>query len=94
MQCKWAYERLISDDDLHILYNALLPVEDSYIYYPLAVAKRSEVGLNYRFLCLAVPGKNQECASHLAVIGVYKPPYGVPYATCLYKKDFDQLFPD
>ena len=82
MQCRWNYETMIADQDLHILY------------YALAVAKRKEIGLNYRFLCIAVPKDNTECASHLAIVGVYKPPAGKPYGTCLYRKDFDQLFPD
>lgn len=94
MQCRWNYETMIADQDLHILYYALRRHMDHYDYYPLAVAKRKEIGLNYRFLCIAVPKDNAECASHLAIVGVYKPPAGKPYGTCLYRKDFDQLFPD
>jgi len=93
MQCKWIYETMIDDRDLYILYYALRKHKDSYNYYPLAMAKRAEIGSNYRFLCIAVPKENHECASHLAVIGVYLPPAGKPYATCLYRKDFDQIFP-
>lgn len=94
MQCKWAYHTMIDDYDIHLLYNAMRRHQDAYNYYPLAVAKREEIGSNYRFLCIAIPKANQEYASHLTVIGVYKPPAGIPYATCLYRQDFDQLFPN
>lgn len=92
MQCKWEYETMIDDYDLHILYSAMRKHQDAYNYYPIAVAKRTELGSNYRFLCIAIPVQNQDYVSHLAVIGVYKPPNGFPYATCLHRKDFDELF--
>lgn len=93
MQCRWNYETMITDCDLHILYTALHKHRDQYDYYPLSVAKRDEIGLNYRFLCIAIPKAKPEYASHLAEIGVYVPPAGKPYATCLYRRDFDQIFP-
>jgi len=84
---------MIADCDLQILYTALQKYKDQYNYYPLVVAKRDEIGSNYRFLCIAIPKANPEHVSHLAEIGVYAPPAGKPYATCLHRRDFDQIFP-
>lgn len=94
MQCRWTYETMIDDYDLHILYNAVRKHKDAYHYYPLAVAKREGIGSNYRFLCIAIPKATPCYVSHLTVIGVYKPPAGRAYTTCFYRKDFDQIFPD
>jgi hypothetical protein len=93
MQCKWEYEKMIDDNDLYILYTVMRKHKDAYNYYPLAVAKRTEIGLSYRFLCIAVPKANSDYVSHLAVIGIYKPPTGAAYATCVYRQEFDQIFP-
>lgn len=93
MQCKWEYEKMIDDSDLHMLYTALLKHKDAYNYYPLAVAKRVEIGLSYRFLCIAVPKASSEYVSHLAVIGIYKPPAATAYVSCMLRQDFNQIFP-
>ncbi len=54
---------------------------DPYHYYPVAMAKRSEVGTRYRYLCLKNP--KTFGPSGLVIAEIYKPEQGMPYTTKL-----------
>jgi hypothetical protein len=89
----WVYEPYLSEYDTLILYNALTKHSDSFYYKPIALAKREETGMKYRFLCIALPKEFPINPSHFADIEVYKPQLGMPYATGLYRIEFDNMFP-
>ncbi|MDD3172426.1 MAG: hypothetical protein PHF63_01945 [Herbinix sp.] len=89
----WVYEPVISNYESLIFYNALQKHPDSFNYQPIAIAKREETGIKYRYLCIAMPKVNPFRPSHFADIEIYKPEMGRPYATCIYKIDFDKMFP-
>lgn len=91
MQIGWTFEPLVSYYDVLLFYNAMKKHQDGYDYSPIAVAKREEYGLKYRFLCIAKPKLNPGFSSHFADIEIYKPRKGLPYATYLYRLDFNQL---
>jgi hypothetical protein len=93
MQNGWVYSPVISDYENYLFFFAMRRNQDIYRYYPIAVAKREEVGTKYRFLCIAVPKKQPDTPSHFADIGIYKPAQGLPYPICLYCQDFESIFP-
>jgi hypothetical protein len=93
MQFRWVYEPYLTNYEALLLYNALRNHPGAYYYKPIALAKREETGMKYRFLCISVPKDNPFCTSHFADIEIYKPPLGAPYATFLYHIEFDQMFP-
>lgn len=92
MQRGWVYEPAISNYDSLIFYNALKKHSDFYYYKPIALAKREETGMKYRFLCIAIPRSTPCHPSHFAQIEVYKPQMGMPYVTINYRLEFDKLF--
>jgi hypothetical protein len=93
MQRGWIYEPVISNYEALLFYNALKKHSDSFYYRPIAIAKREETGMKYRFLCIAIPKATPYHPSHFAEIEIYKPEMGMPYATCLYRLEFDKMFP-
>jgi hypothetical protein len=93
MQKGWVYEPVITSYEALLLYNALQRHIDDYNYYPIAIARREEVGMKYRFLCIAKPKTSPGTSSHFADVEIYKPEGGMPYATCLYRLDFNKTFP-
>lgn len=92
MQRGWIYEPVISNYETLLFYNALRKHSDAFYYKPIAVAKREETGMKYRYLCIAAPRSNPSSPSHFADIEIYKPEKGMPYATCIYRIEFDKMF--
>lgn len=93
MQMDWVYHPTIPGFERLIFNNAMQRHPDQYYYNPIAIAKREESGMKYRFLCVAAPKNNYTIPSHFADIEVYKPIAGMPYITSLYRIDFDKMFP-
>jgi hypothetical protein len=93
MQKGWVYRPEITDYEKLLFYNAMGRHQDSFFYKPIALAKHEEAGLKYRFFCIAIPKAYPDYPSHFADIEVYKSVAGMPYATCLYRQDFDSLLP-
>lgn len=81
MPKEWVYEPIISRYELLLFNNALSRHRDLYYYIPVAIAKREETGMKYRFLCIAEPKTNYGAPAHFANIEIYKPEQGMPYAT-------------
>lgn len=88
---EWIYEPYLSDHDNLIFYNALYKHRDPFYYHPIALARREETGMKYHFLCIAFPRDFLGRPSHFADIEIYKPRLGMPYATCLYRIDFEKI---
>jgi hypothetical protein len=89
---EWSYEPFIPYHDLLVFYNAMNRYDDSYQYRLIAMAKREETGMKYRFLCIASPKAIDSTVSHIANIEIYKPVNGMPYATRLHKISVDEHF--
>lgn len=92
MQNGWVHESAIAAYEALLFYNALRTHKGDFYYSPIALAKREEVGMKYRYLCVAKPKDNASLSSHFAYIEIYKSPEGRPYVTCLHRLDLDQLF--
>ncbi len=92
MQKAWVYEPVISDYEALLFHNSLRKHTDIYCYHPIAIAKREEYGIKYRFLCIATPKTDLMQSSHFAEIEIYKPIKGMPYITCLFRLSFDKMF--
>ena len=92
-QSCWIYEPDITEYEASLFNYAMYEHKDYYYYCPIAIAKREEIGMKYRFLCIAKPWDALAYCSHLAEIEIYKPVAGMPYATCLYRICFDDIFP-
>jgi len=93
MSIGWIYEPYLSDYESILFYNVFKKHTDSFFYRPVAIAKREESGVKYRYLCIAAPKDNPFISSHFADIEIYKPRLGIPYATKLNRIDFDRIFP-
>ncbi|HWT76894.1 MAG TPA: hypothetical protein VN258_19510 [Mobilitalea sp.] len=93
MYQSWIYEPEITYYEALLFYNAMQRHLDPYYYKPIAVAKREQSGMKYRFLCIAMPKYAPGPPSHFADIEIYKPIAGMPYASGLYRIDFDKMFP-
>jgi hypothetical protein len=93
MQKGWVYEPAITNYEAMLFFNSIKSHNDPYYYCPIAIAKRSEIGMKYRFLCIAVNKMNPGTPSHFADIEVYKPQEGRPYATCIYRIEFENIIP-
>jgi hypothetical protein len=93
MQRGWIYEPVISNYEALLFYNALKKHSDSFYYRPIVIAKREEIGMKYRFLCIAIPKVSPCHPSHFADIEIYKPAMGMPYATSIYRIELDKMFP-
>jgi hypothetical protein len=91
MQREWIYEALISQSDLLLFYNSISCHKNPFIYRPIALAKRDEVGTKYRFLCIAQSDQFPGHSSHFANIEIYKPEKGMPYTTRIHRINFDQF---
>ncbi len=89
MPKSWVYEPMLSPYDALLFYNAMKRHYDPYYYTPIAVAKREETGMKYRFLCLAHEKNAPEQDSLFASIEIYKPAAGIPYATRLHRLSQD-----
>jgi hypothetical protein len=89
MPRSWVYDPIISHYDALLFYNAMKRHYDPFNYIPIAVAKREEVGMRYRFLCIAHDRCDPEQASLFAKIEIYKPIAGMPYATLLRRLEQD-----
>ncbi len=85
MPKSWVYEPIISPYDALLFYNAMKRHQDPFEYQPIAVARREEIGMKYRFLCIARYRQDPEQASLLVRIEIYKPTAGMPYATCIHR---------
>jgi hypothetical protein len=92
MQKGWVYEPVISMYEALLFFNAMKRHKDQYNYNPIAIASREQIGMKYRFLCIATPKTIPGQPSHFADIEIYKPISGIPYATGLHKLDFDKMF--
>ncbi|MDF2537243.1 MAG: hypothetical protein K0S76_264 [Herbinix sp.] len=87
----WVYEPLVSYYDSLLFYNSISRYKDPYSYKPIAIAKREEIGLKYRFLCVAVPKEATQPTSHFALIEIYKSEKGMPYITRLHRISSDHF---
>lgn len=93
MQSEWVYEPYLSDYEALIFYNALKKHTDSFYYKPIAIGKREETGMKYRYLCISSSKDNPYTHTHFTVIEIYKPQMALPYVTCLFRIEFDKMFP-
>ncbi len=93
MHKDWVYEPVITKFEALLFYNALRGHSDSFYYRPIAIAKHENMPLKYRYLCIAMTKEKPFKPSHFANIEIYKPRMGMPYATCIYKIDFDIVCP-
>ena len=93
MQLYWIFEPEITEYEVTLFHSAMYQHRDYYYYCPIAVAKQEQLGMKYRFLCIAKPWDCTSLCSHLADIEIYKPISGMPYATCLFRLDFNHIFP-
>lgn len=75
----WSYQAYLTPYDSFVFYNAI-GKHDDYFYTPIAVAKQVVDGTNYRFMCIAEP-KQAGLTPHFAIVDIYKPISGEPYAT-------------
>ena len=89
MLMSWIYEPILSPYVSLLFYNTMKRHYDSFYYTPIAVAKREEVGIKYRFLCIAHDKDTPEQDSLFASIEIYKPIAGKPYATRLHRLSQD-----
>lgn len=89
----WIYEPVISYYEALLFYNVMQKHQDEFYYTPIAKAKREETGMKYRFLCIAMLKSKPGLSSHFADIEIYKPISGMPYATNLFKVEFNNAFP-
>ncbi|MHB8129819.1 MAG: hypothetical protein ACYDEX_12550 [Mobilitalea sp.] len=92
MQKGWVYEPVISMYEALLFYNAMKRHRDQYNYNPIAIARREQIGMKYRFLCIATPKTILCQPTNFADIEIYKPESGMPYATSLRRLDFDKMF--
>lgn len=92
MLIHWKYEPNITYDDYIMFHNVMNNHVDSYVYQPIALARREEIGTKYRFLCIAQPKDLFRPDSHLVIIEIYRSQKGSPYATRLKRISFDELF--
>lgn len=81
MNLHWTYEPVIPLKELLLFHNALSHRSESCGYYPVAVAKRSETGIRYRFLCIDNRVKLPGTPSRFLITEIYKPEQGMPYVT-------------
>ena len=89
MPKSWIYEPTLTAYDALLFYNAMIRHYDCFYYTPVAVAKREEFGIKYRFLCLAYDRNAPDQDSLFASIEIYKPYAGMPYATRLHRLSQD-----
>lgn len=90
MQQSWVYRSEMTYNESMLLQYVMKKHRDSFYYIPIAVAKREEIGIKYRFLCIA-HSKLNKSPSHFTIIGLYKPEKGMPYATSMGKITFDNF---
>ena len=81
MPGSWTYQPYLTPYDSFIFYNAIGEHED-YFYHPIAVATQIVNGTNYRFMTIAEP-KKENLSPHFAIVDVYQPISGTPYATSI-----------
>lgn len=81
MPGSWTYQPYLTPYDSFIFYNAIGEHED-YFYHPIAVATQIVNGTNYRFMTIAEP-KKENLSPHFAIVDVYRPISGTPYATSI-----------
>lgn len=91
MPMDWKYEANLSYYDIIMFHNVMNSHCDSYIYIPIALAKREEIGIKYRYLCIAQPKSIYGPDSHLVIVEIYRSEMGVPYATRIKRIHFDEL---
>ncbi len=88
----WIYEPVITDHEILLFYNALRRHQDNYHYHPIALAKREETGIKYRFFCIAAFQAAPDLPTQFADVEVYKPSNGAPYISGIYYLDYKQMF--
>jgi hypothetical protein len=81
MQNFWIYEPVIPCYELLLFHNAMSQYRDACSFFPVAVAKRCEMGTKYRYLCLAKPEAVPDGPTKFVIIELYKPEMGAPYVT-------------
>jgi hypothetical protein len=91
MPKSWIYEPTLSAYEAMVFYNTMIRRNDPYHYIPIAVAKREEFGMKYRYICLAYDRFKPDQDSLFACIEIYKPTAGKPYATRLHRLSQDDL---
>lgn len=91
MYLDWVFEPYMTDYELLLFNNSINHCEKDYIYHPIAIAKRDEIGVKYRYLCIAKTSIYPHTSCKIMIIEVYKPPQGKPYVTRLFPIDFNSL---
>lgn len=81
MPGSWTYEPYLTSYDSFVFFNAIGEQPD-YFYHPIAVAKQIVNGTNYKFMTIAEP-KTDNLSPHFALVAVYQPLSGKPYATSI-----------
>ncbi|HHV13379.1 MAG TPA: hypothetical protein GXX75_24195 [Clostridiales bacterium] len=95
IQCQnfnWNYEPTVNDYQMYLFHLVMDQHCDGYYYCPIAVASQQQIGIKHRYLCIAKPWDSLNCNSHLAEVEIYKPVAGNPYATILFRIDFNDMF--
>lgn len=82
---------VISYYETLLFHNAMGKHKDTFIYYPIAIAKCYEIGTKYRYFCIAMTKTYPSLPSHFAVTEIYKSEYGMPYATRLLRIPFEDI---
>ena len=85
----WIYEPIMSTHEALLFYNALKQHESQFYYIPVAVARREEEGIRYRYHCIARSKLGPAACSHFTGIELYKPILGMPYITYIHNYEAD-----
>ncbi len=88
----WVYEPWISGYEALLFHNAMQKHKASFQYNPIALAKHEEIGMKYRFLCIATPKNQMVPPAHFAIVELYKPINGMPYLSMILRANFDDMF--
>jgi len=89
MQENWVFEQKILYYEALIFFNTIKGIMNSYLYDPIAIARHEQYGMKYHFLCIAKPMSSPQLISHFAVIEIFQPVSGIPYATKLLRIEID-----
>lgn len=81
MQNSWVYEPVVPYYEMMLFQNAISQNRDAFCYFPVAMAKRCEVGMKYRYLCIVRQNTFPAKPTSFVIIEIYKSELGIPYIT-------------
>ncbi|MDF2540408.1 MAG: hypothetical protein K0S47_126 [Herbinix sp.] len=87
----WNYQPFLSHYEM-ILFQSVIGQHRDYLYYPVSVARRHEIGTKYRYLCIAKKNHTDSGYDTFANIEIYQPLRGKPYPTRIHRIDFDCFY--